>query len=247
MHLFDINQYQAIVFDLDSTLTDTHHYPLVACEWLFKECKIDIEKEMDTYRRSLVTRYFRSISEIAEGAPFRTPFEIVRTAMGKSLEDLGYEANEELVEKATKLFKSLHIEMTTLHPSVKELLVKLSSQQKKMGVLSNTFEGHANIILENLKIRQYFLSVIDCEVVKAFKPMREPFERVLSDLEVEPSDALYIGDEYYADIVGASAIGMSTLWINSRNYSLEDQITKYGARTSPDYVTTSIAEFAELL
>ena len=76
--------------------------------------------------------------------------------------------------------------------------------------------------------------------------MKAPFERVLKELSTDSSMALYIGDEYYADMVGAKSIGLSTIWINNRKVSIDDQIAKYGADTAPDFVLNSITEFAEL-
>ncbi|RDE11457.1 MAG: hypothetical protein C4K48_11470 [Candidatus Thorarchaeota archaeon] len=73
------------------------------------------------------------------------------------------------------------------------------------------------------------------------------FERVIEDLGVSPSKILYIGDEYYADMVGAKRVHLKTVWINSRNQSIQDMIAKYGPDTAPDYVTRSITEFANLL
>jgi len=127
------------------------------------------------------------------------------------------------------------------------MLIDLQSRGIKTGVLSNSFEGHAVLLLEKLKLRSYIQAVVDCGIVKAFKPMSSIFERVLTDLDVTPSVTLFVGDEYYADMVGAKKVDLKTVWINNRNYSVEDMIAKYGPSSAPDYVTSSITEFAEML
>ena len=114
-------------------------------------------------------------------------------------------------------------------------------------MLSNSFEGNTAKILENFDLLHYFHAVVDCGDVNAYKPMKEPFSRILELLDIEPSHALYVGDEYYADMVGAKTTNLTTVWINGRRYSLEDLISKYGPEYVPDYVVSSIAEFAELL
>jgi 2-haloalkanoic acid dehalogenase type II len=242
-----IKAFDAIVFDLDSTLIDTHQYPLVASRWLLQKCNVVSEELIAAYLRNLVMRYFRAIQEIVDGAPFRSPFEIVRTAMGNSLLDINQDVNPSLVEEATQRFKALHIELSEPYPNVVEMLDDLHSQGFKMGVLSNSFEGHAAVLLEKLELGSYFQAIVDCAMVRAFKPMRRIFERVLDDLRVTPSTTLFVGDEYYADMVGAKKINLKTVWINSRNYSLEDMIAKYGTESAPDYVMSSISEFAEML
>jgi 2-haloalkanoic acid dehalogenase type II len=243
----NVEAFQAIAFDLDSTLLDTHQYPLVASRWLLQKCNIVSEDLIATFLKNLVMRYFRAIEEIVNGAPFRSPFEIVRTAMSNSLLDIGYEVNPSLVEEATQRFKALHIELSEPYPLVIEMLNDLHSKGFKMGVLSNSFEGHTAALLEKLEIRRYFQAIVDCAMVRAFKPMPQIFEKALHDLNVTPSATLFVGDEYYADMVGAKKVGLKTAWINSRAYSLEDMIAKYGAESAPDYVMTSISEFAKML
>jgi 2-haloalkanoic acid dehalogenase type II len=243
----DIERFDAVVFDLDSTLTDTHSYPIQASMWLLRESGVRSEETASHYLRSLVARYRMEIQSIAEGGVYRPPFDIVRDAMGMSLEDIDYENNPLLVEEATRIFKQLHVELSTVYPGVEPVLSRMQRRGHRMGVLSNSFEGHADVILRKVGIAEYFDAVVDCGLVNAYKPMSQPFEKTLELLGVEAHSALYVGDEYYADIVGASLVGMATIWINNRESSLQDLVSKYGAGTSPDYVLDSVAEMLELI
>ena len=239
--------YEAVIFDLDSTLTDTHRYPFVACEWLLRKAGVFSEEYMTSYIRNLVTRYREAIQAIVEGASYQSPFNIVKTAMENSLRDLDIRVDFELVEEAAQRFKSLHIELSTPYAGVNKVLDSLKTKTQRLGVLSNSFEGHAKIILEKLELDHYFLSVLDCGDVQAYKPMSSLFERVVQNLNVEISKSIYVGDEYYADMVGAKGAGMTTIWINKRERSLSDLITKHGADSSPDYVLKSVSEMYEIL
>jgi putative hydrolase of the HAD superfamily len=187
-----------------------------------------------------------TIQDIVEGAPYRSASDIIYTAMKNSLEDIEQPVDPTLLDEATHRFKALHLELSRPNDGVIELLDNLKTREIKLAVLTNSFAGHAKIILTNLEMDHFFSSIIDCGDVNAFKPMRAPFERVLHDLNVGPSMALYVGDEYYADMVGAKSVGMTTVWINHRDVSIEDQIAKYDASTAPDFVLKSIAEFGEL-
>ena len=247
MSEFDLAKYETVIFDLDSTLTNTHRYPIVATEWLLKKSGITSEELMSSYLRSLVTRYRTAIQEIVDGAPYRSAFDIVHTAMGNSLGDIEQRADPDIVKNSAERFKALHLELSTVYDGVLDILKTLKKREIKLGVISNSFAGHARIILTNLELVQFFSSIVDCGDVKAFKPMKAPFERVLQELKTEVSNAIYIGDEYYADMVGAKSVGLATIWINNRNVSLEDQIAKYGATSAPDFVLASIAEFGKLL
>ena len=247
MNSLDIHKFEAVIFDLDSTLTDTHRYPFVACEWLLRKAGVFSEEQMIAYIRNLVTRYREAIQSIVEGAPYRSPFDIVKTAMENSLRDFDIRVDYDLVDEATQRFKSLHIELSTLYDGVNEVLDTLKAKTQRLGVLSNGFEGHARIILKNLELSHYFSSVIDCGDVQAYKPMSSLFERVVQNLNVEISKSIYVGDEYYADMVGAKSADMTTIWINNRERSLSDLIVKHGAHSSPDYVLGSVSEICELL
>lgn len=242
-----MSKFEAVIFDLDSTLTDTHHYPIVATEWLLKKYGIDSEELKSSYLRNLVIRYRKAIQAIVQGAPYRSPFEIIHTATRNSLEDIDLVVDPTLVKEATERFKGLHLELSTPNNGVMEILENLKTREFNMGVISNSFEGHARIILTNLELDHFFSSIVDCGDVQAFKPMSAPFERVLHDLNTIGSRALYIGDEYYADMVGAKSLEMTTIWINNRNISIEDQVVKYGPTSTPDYILKSISEFCELL
>ena len=247
MTSLNIDEFKAVIFDLDSTLMDSHQYPMVASEWLMKNSQVDIEKYRDLYLRNLVTRYFKGIQAVVEGAPFVTPLRIIKNAMSSSLQDIGYDVDMDLVEQATQRFRSLHIKLATPYPGVSEILHNLESRGIRMGILTNSFEGNAPIILENSKLLHFFIATVDCGDVQAYKPMSAPFERILALLDVTPSEALYVGDEYYADMVGGKQSNLTTVWINQRNNSLEDFIIKYGPENTPDIVLKSITEFAEML
>jgi HAD superfamily hydrolase (TIGR01662 family) len=242
----DLSKFEAVIFDLDSTLTNTQRYPIVASDWLLKKSGIDSEEMMASYLRNLVTRYRKAIQAIVAGAPYRSPFDIVYTAMANSLRDIDQKVDSNLVMEATQRFKALHLELSIPYDGVIEILEGLTTKGVKLGVISNSFEGHARIILTNLEMEHFFSSIVDCGDVFAFKPMKEPFERVLRNLNADFSTTLYVGDEYYADMVGAKSVGMTTVWINNRAVSLEDQVAKYGATSTPDFVFDSITEFCEL-
>lgn len=247
LNSFNIDEFKAVIFDLDSTLMDTHRYPLVASEWLMKNSNVDTDIHRESYLRNLISRYFKAIEAIADGAPFRPPFDIVKTAMSNSLKDIGYNADPDIVEEATQRFRSLHIELSTPFPGVPELLSNLESRGIRQGILTNGFVGNSRVILDNSKLRHHFKAIVDCGDVQAYKPMPELFERTLALLDVTPSEALFVGDEYYADMVGGKGLQLTTVWINHREESLDELVAKYGPENTPDYVTKTISEFAEML
>jgi len=45
----NIDEFEAVVFDFDSTLIDTHLYPLVASEWLLENSNVNSDEEREAY------------------------------------------------------------------------------------------------------------------------------------------------------------------------------------------------------
>lgn len=93
---------------------------------------------------------------------------------------------------------------------VKESLEKAKEQGYLLAALSDFPLSDKLSILGLDGLFDYEMSTEDCGHLK---PSRIPFLVMLSALGVEPSQALYVGDSYRKDIVGASSVGMRSLWI----------------------------------
>ncbi len=244
---FTFSKYRAVVFDLDSTLTDPHNYPLRASMWLLEQCTDDVESVADEYLKHLVVNYRRGIREIVEGAPYRTPLEIVKRAMMESLEAVGLNVDDSVIEEGTRLFKWLHVETSTVSSNVERFLQKLQDTGLKLGVITNSFEKHLQVILTKLDLLKYFSCFVDSGDVEAFKPMSAPFNLIVDCLGTKAVETLFIGDEYYADIVGATSFGMDAIWVNNRGGDLDEMISRYGEDTRPILVVNAVAELEDYL
>jgi len=56
-----------------------------------------------------------------------------------------------------------------------------------------------------------------------------------------------IGDEFFNDMVGAKAIGLSTVWINLRQQSIEEMLEKYGQSSAPDLIVDSLPDLERFI
>ncbi len=244
---FTLSRYCAILFDLDSTLIDTHRYPLRASMWILEKVTDDVESIADEYLVHLIRNYRKGIKEVAEGAEYRKPYNVVKQAIRDSMTEMNIDLDEGLLEEGTRLFRWLHIESSTTYPGVEELLITLKDNGKKLGVVSNAFEKDTHFILSKLNLLHYFQCMIDGGDVRAFKPMALPFKQAMACLGVSPNETLFVGDEYYADILGSTAIGIDAVWVNNRGVALNEMVEKYGASTCPILVVDSVAELIKYL
>lgn len=90
---------------------------------------------------------------------------------------------------------------------VPDTLEYLLNSGYRLGVLSNR-ENPCQDYLDELDLMQYFeLSLVAGEV-GAWKPDPLIFEKALEQFGCHPVHAVYIGDNYYADVIGAQRAGL---------------------------------------
>ena len=81
-----------------------------------------------------------------------------------------------------------------------------------LGVISN-FYGNVHRILDEAKLAPLLTIIIDSAVVGVKKPDPEIFALAVRRIGCEPAQALYVGDSFENDVVGAHAAGLRTAWL----------------------------------
>ena len=93
------------------------------------------------------------------------------------------------------------------------LLEALRSRGLKLGLVSNAFDPawllHRDLEQMGIAERMDF-AVFSSELGKR-KPHPEIFERALDALEVDASEAMFVGDRLYEDVHGANELGMTSV------------------------------------
>jgi putative hydrolase of the HAD superfamily len=96
----------------------------------------------------------------------------------------------------------------------RDALSRLRTAGLRLGVVSNS-DGRAEQALAAAGLREYFDVVIDSSIFGTEKPDPAIFQAALDALGVAPEDALYVGDLYEVDVVGARAAGMEAVLLTS--------------------------------
>ena len=109
----------------------------------------------------------------------------------------------------------------------------------RMAVLSNADDGYLLPNVTSLGLN--FAQVLSSEEGRAYKPDPGLFREVLRRLNVDPSEAIYVGDRQYEDVQGASTVGMATVWINRIGTPLDPGLPK------PDHQINSLLELPGIL
>jgi len=98
-------------------------------------------------------------------------------------------------------------------PYVDEVLRELK-QHYKLGIITNTVtsrEHHVRMALRRIGLEQYFDIILTSVDAGCDKPDEKIFLKALKALNVQPEEAIMVGNRIRTDIVGANRIGMKTV------------------------------------
>jgi putative hydrolase of the HAD superfamily len=94
-----------------------------------------------------------------------------------------------------------------------ETLQCLRDRGHRLGVISNA-DGRVEALLEAVGLRPHFDFVLDSAVVGIEKPDPRIFRMGCARMGVEPHEAVYVGDIYEIDVVGARGAGMRAFLVD---------------------------------
>jgi FMN phosphatase YigB (HAD superfamily) len=96
---------------------------------------------------------------------------------------------------------------------VPQLLQALQDGGLQLGIVSNRTKVYDEE-LEAHGIRSYFKFALAAGVLDSWKPDGLIFQHALGLLELNAHEAIYVGDNYYADVVGARNAGLKPVLID---------------------------------
>lgn len=135
----------------------------------------------------------------------------------------------------------------TLKQGVPNLLKKLS-KSFKLGLISDTGYTSGKIlsqVLDAYGVLQYFSSTVFSDEMNLYKPHPALFKKCLEDLNVQPSEAIHIGDLLETDITGAKNYGIRAVWINNaEGFPLINNAIEI---KQPDFEINHVTEIETLL
>lgn len=129
-------------------------------------------------------------------------------------------------------FRVLSRKYIKVYDGVIELLETLKASGKKMYLLSNAQSDFTRPEITLLGLDKYFDGIFISSEVGVKKPGKEFYEKLIGTYGLEPSRSIMIGNDIKADILGAKAVGLNTLYIFSNISPAEDtekQEDEFGA------------------
>ncbi len=119
---------------------------------------------------------------------------------------------ESVGEEVRRLHEENHL-WSWVSPDTGPALQELADRGFRLGVISNA-DGRVESLIRKAGIRDRFEFVMDSAVEGVEKPDPEIFLRGCRRMGVEPGAALYVGDLYPVDVLGARKAGMDALLLD---------------------------------
>jgi HAD superfamily hydrolase (TIGR01549 family) len=137
------------------------------------------------------------------------------------LQGAGMEVSSELALKVSVRLRQLSYGFA-LYDDVLPTLDVLKRQGLTLALLSNN-EGDINRLCGDLGLSPYLDFAINSEGVGLGKPHPAIFLDALKRAQVEPQEALHVGDQYEADVEGARGVGIHPVLLDRDGLNIHVQ------------------------
>jgi putative hydrolase of the HAD superfamily len=124
---------------------------------------------------------------------------------------------------------------------VGETLAALRQRGLHLGIVSNIDDDQFHPLWERIGLGPYFDAVTTSEEARSCKPHPGIYRHALGKAgDVAPEEVVFVGDSLDYDVVGANALGMTTVLINDPPSQVEGD-------EGPDYVIETIPEVLQIV
>jgi len=149
--------------------------------------------------------------ELYPDADVRDVFKTIITKFAsRTPEEMGH-----LSSDLSQLFRAMTRRRIFIYPTVKPALDQMQKKYR-LGIVSNAQEAFTPPELGLYDLTRYFETIVLSSQVGMKKPNSRIFTRALSNLNVKPSDAVMVGNDMTADMMGAAKLGMRTIFISNK-------------------------------
>ncbi|OGN96078.1 MAG: hypothetical protein A2Y89_04610 [Chloroflexi bacterium RBG_13_51_18] len=135
------------------------------------------------------------------------------------LKEAGITAEEKVVLNLLGMMQQAKMDLV-LFDDVLKALDDLKKRGLKLGLISN-IERDMSATLEKLGLSTRLDIVVTSQDAGFTKPQPEIFLHALKQANVKPNEAVYVGDQYQVDVIGASAAGIKGVLLDRDGYYQE--------------------------
>ena len=209
-----------ILFDLDHTLS---YYPLSTADVVaatFDRLRLSLEPFGPAH--DLASRYdalWVALERDAESTD-----ELRLAVWRRLLTERGLSADGLAVRIAAEHGAVRRANGVCLFDGARELLSDLRAAGYGLGLLTNGLSDGQWEKIRSLRIEPHFDVIVVAGDVDVYKPDPRAFAVLLDRLGAHAPNALFVGDSYEMDILGAHAAGLATAWVRPEGTPLPGDV-----------------------
>ncbi|MDE2938501.1 MAG: HAD family hydrolase [Chloroflexota bacterium] len=139
--------------------------------------------------------------------------------------------DDELLEEMSDAYQKLKAATIEVIPGALDTLKSLRSNGIRLGLITNGDAEGQRAKVRKAGLEPLFDSILVAGEFGVAKPDPQVFLHTLDRLRAEPQEAWMVGDNLYADIGGAQAVGIRGVWVDWRGSGLPDNTPAIPCRT----------------
>ncbi len=196
-----------VFFDLGLTLLDNNHVPLFKKALEDSGVVLPLSKVYKAYHLANKTFMRTRPGEISKRSCFCDYVSLFLAFAG--LDEKAY------LDPVSSSLHDFGKEVRWMkYPFTDEVVSSLKRRGIRTGLISNWDSGCRGLLEGNGLAGQFDPLIISSEVGLE-KPDKRIFELALEQSGADADECIYVGDNYYDDVLGASGVGIRTILINS--------------------------------
>lgn len=232
---------KAVLFDMFDTLVLIEKNHAFYSPSLKRAHKFLVKNGVNVPFRDFRDAYIKARDELYVEADAKLEEPHFNKRISNALENLGYsDVENEVVSETTNEFCEGFMEYVRIDDHTKNALEKLHGEYK-LGIVSNfAIPECIDKLLKKHGLDKFFDVVVVSAAVNKRKPSSEIFQKALKKLRVSAEDTVFVGDTVDADVVGAKAAGMKSIFIERR-------MQKDAEQACPNQTIKSLSELLEAI
>jgi putative hydrolase of the HAD superfamily len=222
LNRFNPNDFSGIFFDFDGTLRHNHPPALEVFYRIAADLGVVTDPGLQRTGERWVNEYWADSSELKEDidrfGAWRENGEFWTNHARRHLLILGVPENEAdtLASEITLRMRSEYEPVDCMEDDVLPTFDFLRQAGRKVAIVSNRSEPFQERV-DDLGLSRHVDLILAAGEVGWYKPDPRILQHAAGELDQDPAGVMYVGDNFHADVLGASAAGMTPVLYDPRD------------------------------
>lgn len=235
---------RAVLFDFGNTLIEFNRPQIKACDTALSAELQRLFGPLDSDRFAALRNEDRLAPYAGDPPRYReNDLRTISIRHVRALYDTDPTADQ--VDRLVAARRQAFVEVVTAGEGAHQVLESLSSSYRIALVSNYPCSDSIRISAERLGLARYFETIVVSAEVGRVKPHPAPFVAALQALDVSPEQAVYVGDNWLADVQGPKRLGMRAIW--TRQYAPAEWFEPAPTDHPADGTLTHLRELPALL